>query len=1775
MAKQKLDVNKIIKPSVQGHVSGLFSPMTTGFTTTFNFKAMPQTRAPFLRAETTFGSPFFQVIFALFLFLAIQFPAQAEMLSTPETTTAVGSNPFLGCNEAMAFNCDPEGLDAVDCDIANFVVSEGGEFLPGADFLDGLSPDGGDLGTGIPDTLLTVFDAGEVEGFFGVIRRNAPGAFPIWSAGAGYQVPAGYSPLSTSNSTLSELSTWNMIGYVDLGSYNFSELSVELLFDLDPAAGTLPANFSSLSLSASLGTAASITSSFASNQNPASSTFTAIIGEEDFMPFNPEVLGEYGIGIRIVNACGEVLLEQHEVVEVIAGISGCDQPAACNYQPGATLSAPCDFISCLSLGCTDPTACNYDPTAIFEDGSCDYSCYTSGCTNPAACNYNPAAAIEDGSCDFSSCSGCVDPAADNYDPEATIDNGSCEYLGCLNPLACNFDSTANASDGSCEYQSCAGCGNPEACNFDSTATIVDNATCVFAAVGYDCSGNCLADSDGDGVCDANEVPGCTDEGASNYDPLATDDDGACEFGVSGCTNPLACNFNASATDDDGTCEFTTCIGCTSEEACNFDANALFSDNSTCTYPEAGYDCDGNCLSDLDFDGICAEFEVLGCTDESALNFDALATDLDGSCLYPPVCQDTTACDVDPYEAYCIQVEVFETHDGMVGTTDLTGMTTYRIYALCEDSTDVVSSVAGDDEFPTYLSSTGDVYQSEFGGAFAQDISPGIVSFIPELAFDSWLTIGLEGPPGASESGAMSVEGLDPWISNFEETGTLAIQDSVGGLWFVLDNPENAVAGPDMRVLLAQITTNGTLTGSLLVQFFQQGDGPNAAIKKFININEACMLPSTEGCEYAADGYDCSGNCLSDSDGDGVCDDNEVPGCQDELACNYDALATDDAGNCEYAEGLYDCEGNCVDDADGDGVCDAEEVNGCTDATACNFASDATEDNGSCVFAATGYDCDGNCLSDVDGDGVCDLFEVFGCADATACNFAPDATEDNGSCVFAAVEYDCDGNCLSDLDADGVCDAFEIPGCTDPEALNFDENATDDDGSCEADPCNPDVAPPYFTFVPADSTITCDQPMPIGMAMAEDECSEVVVTFVDGPIEYIFDCPPFNYFCTRTFTAVDAAGNFADTVQYISVVDTIAPEFIFVPQDTIYVDEALGQTIPIGEVAVEDACDLMADWSYEDFVQSSENDTTTIERIFTASDQCGNESEWTQIIVVYEAILGCTDATACNYDDLATADDGTCLYPAEGYDCDGACLDDADGDGICDAFEIPGCTAPNACNFDEFATDEDDSCDFCSCAEGVFGNYGLEIETVAEHTEGDLAGMTTYRFYVATASADDFVSSVYGSDEDTLILHTTTAWHQDPLGANYAQSVNTSLYGMFPELAFDSWLTIGLEGPADLAAGEQEVTTLGPPTDGWLTAFAAGNSIQIDDVVGGAWFVLNGATNGVAGEDQRVLVAQLTTDGDISGRINAQIFGDGLGANDLRFSFDFEGTEWLNNGGLTNNCGCTDATAYNYDDEADYDDGACAYCALDITEVETMDVSCFGGSDGSVQVFATGGSTDTLNFAFTPGGPDGLDSLWTDIAAGSFEVVVSDGNGCADTASFEIAQPEQLVLTLDEVLDQTEGQTDGAISITITGGTPDYITAWTGLDGGFSSADEDIDGLLAGAYDVLVTDANGCTVALNEILVEFIAGVSEQEGGWVEIWPNPSRDILHLTLPSSLAAERPLIQILDMRGQLVFEQFWIPGNARQVVDVSGWSTGQYVVLVQTASALLSNRLQVSH
>ena len=166
------------------------------------------------------------------------------------------------------------------------------------------------------------------------------------------------------------------------------------------------------------------------------------------------------------------------------------------------------------LGCTYSDATNYDAAATAEDGSCTFDCEAPpilGCTNDAACNYNPLA--------VSNYPGvpCIYPVP-GYDCQ-----GNGIAFGCMDPVACNFDSFATVSN--------------------------ENQECIYADSGYDCFGFCY-DDNGNGVCDVDDIVGCTYPDALNFNPDATMDDDSCVFDLGGSGCPTDIDGNGQTTMQD-------------------------------------------------------------------------------------------------------------------------------------------------------------------------------------------------------------------------------------------------------------------------------------------------------------------------------------------------------------------------------------------------------------------------------------------------------------------------------------------------------------------------------------------------------------------------------------------------------------------------------------------------------------------------------------------------------------------------------------------------------------------------------------------------------------------------------------------------------------------------------------------------------------------------------------------------------------------------------------------------------------------------------------------------------------------------------------------------------------------------------------------------------------------------------------------------------------------------------------------------------------------------
>ncbi len=145
--------------------------------------------------------------------------------------------------------------------------------------------------------------------------------------------------------------------------------------------------------------------------------------------------------------------------------------------------------------------------------------------------------------------------------------------------------------------------------------------------------------------------------------------------------------------------------------------------------------------------------------------------------------------------------------------------------------------------------------------------------------------------------------------------------------------------------------------------------------------------------------------------------------------------------------------------------------------------------------------------------------------------------------------------------------------------------------------------------------------------------------------------------------------------------------------------------------------------------------------------------------------------------------------------------------------------------------------------------------------------------------------------------------------------------------------------------------------------------------------------------------------------------------------------------------------------------------------------CQGTATGAVDVTAIGGSAP---YTYTWSGPNSFTAASEDIdqlTAGTYDLLAADAHGCTQTMSFDVSQPGSLQVSITASAFNggagvsCDQASDGSIALDITGGTTPYTFAWSGPNS-YASGSEDISGLVAGAYNVITTDANGCSVLSN-------------------------------------------------------------------------------------------------
>ena len=222
-----------------------------------------------------------------------------------------------------------------------------------------------------------------------------------------------------------------------------------------------------------------------------------------------------------------------------------------------------------------------------------------------------------------------------------------------------------------------------------------------------------------------------------------------------------------------------------------------------------------------------------------------------------------------------------------------------------------------------------------------------------------------------------------------------------------------------------------------------------------------------------------------------------------------------------------------------------------------------------------------------------------------------------------------------------------------------------------------------------------------------------------------------------------------------------------------------------------------------------------------------------------------------------------------------------------------------------------------------------------------------------------------------------------------------------------------------------------------------------------------------------------------------------------------------------------------------------------TIVSSSNVSCFSGSNGSIDVTPSGG-VSPYSYLWSNGATT---QDLTNLSAGTYNLVTTDLNGCTKLNSVLISQPlAPLSLTQTHTNVLCFNQLTGSIDLSATGGTFPYTYLWSN-----GAITQDLSGLLAGNYTVTVTDANLCTANLMVTITQPVQAISA---------------VSSITNVACFGLTSGSIDITVSGGIAPYTYLWTNGAITQDVSNLGASIYSVTVTDFNSCLLLVNNLNVT-
>lgn len=203
---------------------------------------------------------------------------------------------------------------------------------------------------------------------------------------------------------------------------------------------------------------------------------------------------------------------------------------------------------------------------------------------------------------------------------------------------------------------------------------------------------------------------------------------------------------------------------------------------------------------------------------------------------------------------------------------------------------------------------------------------------------------------------------------------------------------------------------------------------------------------------------------------------------------------------------------------------------------------------------------------------------------------------------------------------------------------------------------------------------------------------------------------------------------------------------------------------------------------------------------------------------------------------------------------------------------------------------------------------------------------------------------------------------------------------------------------------------------------------------------------------------------------------------------------------------------------------------------TTNLNCFGQTNGQV-IANVPGATLPLSYSWTPAAPNS--SVITNLSAGGYSLVVTDGLSCNHTGSTNITQPSSITVNVATKSITCNGGLSSA-TVSTSGGVPPYTYSWSPL----VSTNTLVTNIPAGNYSVNVTDANGCVKIVPVTITE----------------PPPIQNTLTITHVTCNSFSNGAVASNVIGGTPAYSYTWFPVNLNSS-SIGGVTAGNYTLVVK--------------